>query len=108
GRVRLSSWLSSTPFRWILPPAKGTSRSPSRATAAPDRAVPPEVANPRLPSTREEDAAYVYTCVGQLLGRKRPSLQFLAVDGFDGPVRVRQRDSLPSPSHRARRCSGLR
>ncbi|MFC4115531.1 hypothetical protein [Nonomuraea zeae] len=35
----------------------------------------------------------------QLLGRKRkrPSLQLLAVDGLDGPVRVRQRDSLPSP-----------
>jgi hypothetical protein len=39
---------------------------------------------------------------------KGPSLQLLAVDGFDGPVRVRQRDSLPSPSHRARRCCGLR
>ncbi|GGO65704.1 protein kinase domain-containing protein [Nonomuraea cavernae] len=39
---------------------------------------------------------------------KRPSLQLLAVGGFDGLVRVRQRDSLPSPSHRVRRCCGLR
>ncbi|WP_220449245.1 arginase family protein [Nonomuraea mesophila] len=39
---------------------------------------------------------------------KGPSLQLLAVDGFDGSGRVRQRDSLPSPPHRVRRCCGPR